>query len=206
MSLKSNSIFGRLANQLHNSDSLFFNSKLSAEAIHQACKAIKYSFRSRTYTPAVTIWMFIGQVLSVDHSCRDAIARLNVWRVAQGLPPCDSDTSAYCEARKRLPEELVLKLALDTGQDCAKAASSGWLWMNRAVKIVDGFTVTMPDTAENQQAYPQSTSQKPGVGFPIIRVVMIFSLAAGAVVNVALAANRRLCFNRWSERNVHRHA
>ena len=186
MSLKSNSIFGRLANQLHNSDSLFFNSKLSAEAIRQACKAIKYSFRSRIYTPAVTIWMFIGQVLSVDHSCRDAIARLNVWRVAQGLPPCDSDTSAYCEARKRLPEELVLKLALDTGQDCAKAASSGWLWMNRAVKIVDGFTVTMPDTAENQQAYPQSTSQKPGVGFPIIRAVMIFSLAVGAVVNVAL--------------------
>ena len=94
MSDKSSSIFGRLANEFTNSNTLFFNSQLSAKAIHKACHALGYSFRERIYTPAITMWMFIGQVLSHDHSCRDAISRLNVWRVANGKRPCDSDSSA----------------------------------------------------------------------------------------------------------------
>lgn len=80
MSVKSSSIFGRFANQFSISDTLFFKSKLSAEAIHEACYALGHSFRERIDTPAITMWMFIGQVLSHDHSCRDAISRLNVWR------------------------------------------------------------------------------------------------------------------------------
>jgi len=187
MSVQSNRIFGRLANQFSKSDSLFFHSKLSADAIHQACQSLGHSFRERVYTPAITTWMFIGQVLSHDHSCRDAVSRLNVWRVAHGKKPCDTDTAAYCEARQRLPEQLLLGLARSTGLDCANNAKSSWLWMDRVVKVVDGFTVTMPDTAENQKEYPQPKSQKPGVGFPIVRAVMIFSLAVGAVLEVALA-------------------
>jgi putative transposase len=187
MSDKSSSIFGRLANQFSNSNSLFFNSQLSAEAIHKACHALGHRFRERIYSPAITLWMFIGQVLSHDHSCRDAISRLNVWRVANGKRPCDTDTAAYCEARQRLPEQLVLELARNTGRDCASKASRSWLWMNRVVKVVDGFTTTMPDTAENQKEYPQPNSMKPGVGFPVIRSLMIFSLAVGAVLDIATA-------------------
>jgi len=187
MSTQSNNIFGRLANQFCNSDSLYFHSSLSKEVIYQACKSLGYRFRERVYTPAITMWMFIGQVLSHDHSCRDAISRLNVWRVAHGKKPCDTDTAAYCEARQRLPEQLVLDLARNTGRDCAKNAKSSWLWMDRMVKVVDGFTVTMPDTDENQKEYPQPKSQKVGVGFPVVRAVMIFSLAVGAVLEVALA-------------------
>ena len=93
MSVQSNRIFGRLANQFSKSDSLFFHSKLSAGAIHQACQSLGHSFRERVYTPAITTWMFIGQVLSHDHSCRDAVSRLNVWRVAHGKKPCDTDTA-----------------------------------------------------------------------------------------------------------------
>jgi putative transposase len=187
MSVKSSSIFSRLANQFRNSGSLFFSSHLTVEAIHQECRLLGHAFRERIYTPATTLWMFIGQVLSHDHSCRDAVSRLNVHRIANGQKPCDTDTSAYCEARQRLPEQLVLDLARTSGQDCQSQARLSWLWMDRVVKLVDGFTVTMPDTEENQREYPQSRSQKAGVGFPIIRAVMIFSLAVGAVLEVATA-------------------
>lgn len=104
MAGQSNSIFGTLANQFSNSDALFFDSKLSREAIHSACHALKYKFRERIYSPAITVRMFIGQVLSSGQSCRDAIARQNVWRAAGGMCPVSTDSASYVEARQRLPE------------------------------------------------------------------------------------------------------
>jgi len=186
MAVQSNSIFGTLANEFGNSDSLFFDSQLSKEAIHTACRALGHKFRERIYSPAVTVWMFIGQVLSSDQSCRDAISRLNVWRVARGLRPASTDSACYVEARQRLPEQLLLNLARTSGEECANQSPPTWLWKQRVVKIVDGSTLTMPDTVENQKEYPQSRSQKAGVGFPIMRVVMIFSLAVGAVREIAI--------------------
>lgn len=186
MAVQSNSIFGTLANQFSNSDSLFFDSQLSKETIHTACLAVKHKFRERIYSPAITVWMFIGQVLSSDQSCGDAIARLNVWRVARGKRPASTDSSSYVEARQRLPEQLLLDLARTSGEECAKQSRPNWLWKDRVVKTVDGSTLTMPDTVENQKEYPQSKSQKAGVGFPIMRVVMIFSLAVGAFREIAI--------------------
>ncbi len=186
MTIQSTSIFGSLANQFHSSDSLFFDSQLSKEAIHTACVSLGHKFRERVYSPAITVWMFIGQVLSSDQSCRDAIARLNVWRVARGMSPASPDSSSYVEARQRLPEQLLLELARSSGEECANQAKANWLWKDRVVKTVDGTMLTMPDTVENQKEYPQSKSQKPGVGFPIMRVVMIFSLAVGAVREIAI--------------------
>ena len=186
MSVQSNTIFGSLTNHFRDSDSLFFDSQLSRESIHKACCALGHKFRDRIYSPAITMWMFMGQVLSSDHSCRDAIARLNVWRVARGKKPAATDSTSYVEARQRLPEQLLLELARTNGADCARQARSNWLWKDRVVKTVDGSTVTMPDTMDNQREYPQSKSQKPGVGFPIMRVVMIFSLAVGTVLEIAI--------------------
>ena len=186
MAVQSNSIFGTLANQFRNSDSLFFDSQLCKESIHNACRELGHKFRDRIYSPAITVWMFIGQVLSADQSCRDAIARLNVWRVARGKCPASTDSTSYVEARQRLPEQLLLELARTSGQECANQAPANCLWKGRVVKTVDGLTLTMPDTVENQKEYPQSKSQKPGVGFPIMRIVMIFSLAVGAVREIAI--------------------
>lgn len=186
MSTQSNSIFGPLANPFARSNALFFDTRLSVEAIRQACQDCGHEFRERVYSPAFTIWMFIGQVLSADQSCRDAVSRLNVWRVAHGKKPVSADTTSYVKARQRLPEDVLLKLAQSSAQDCNAQAKSNWLWKDRVVKTVDGFTVTMPDTLENQHDYPQPSSQKPGVGFPIVRVVMIFSLAVGAALEIAL--------------------
>ena len=93
---------------------------------------------------------------------------------------------AYCQARKRLPEEFFSQIARQTGCQLDAKAKSGWLWKNRRVHIFDGATVSMPDTYENQQAYPQPPQQKPGLGFPLMRIAVIFSLACGSVLDVGM--------------------
>lgn len=132
------------------------------------------------------MWMFIGQTLSDDHSCDDAIRRYNVWRVAHDLKPCSINTTSYCKSRQAVPEELPLSLMRETAQETCDQANAKWLWKGRVVKLVDGTTVTMPDSAENQSEYPQPKSQKPGIGFPMARLVLIFSLAVGVALEVAI--------------------
>src|SRR6185312_15608690 len=123
------------------------------------------------FSPAITLWVFLAQVLSADHSCREAVAKLNFWRLARGHRPCSPATGSYCEARQRLPEPLFLELVRSTGKELSEKSDAAWQWLGRAVKVVDGATITMADTPENQQAYPQSRAQAPGVGFPIARIV-----------------------------------
>src|SRR3954451_10714690 len=61
----------------------------------------------RVFSPLVTLALFLGQVLSDDHSCRAVVARLLAWRAARGLPECSPDTGGYCKARRRLPDSLL---------------------------------------------------------------------------------------------------
>src|SRR4029077_5260788 len=103
-------------------------------------------------------------------------------RVAQGLPECSADTGAYCKARQRLPEAVLAGLTRRTGQQLLLDAPARWCWHGRDVKVVDGSTASMPDTPANQKAYPQMRSQKPGLGFPILRLLVFFSLAGGTVL------------------------
>ena len=125
-------------------------------------------------------------MLSPDGSCRAAVARLLAWLVAHGRPPCRPHTGPYCKARRRLPEPLLRRLARETGRRLHRGAPDGWLWQGRRVKVVDGTTLSMPDTPANQAAYPQSPSQQPGLGFPLARAVAVFSLACGAALDLAL--------------------
>lgn len=114
------------------------------------------------------------------------MARLAAWRVAQGRRPCSVDTGAYCTARSHLPEAACRQLVRRTGRESEAAAPAEWLWHGRRVRLVDGSTITMPDTAANQAAYPQAKTQRPGCGFPIARIVVVFSLAVGTVLEAAL--------------------
>jgi hypothetical protein len=132
------------------------------------------------------VWVFLSQCLSADHSCRDAVAGLAAWRVAQGLYACSADTGAYCTAREHLPETACLQLVRQTGKELEDQAPPKWLWHGRRVRVADGATFTMPDTAENQAEYPQQKNQKPGCGFPIARMLVVFSLAVGTVLEVAI--------------------
>jgi hypothetical protein len=130
--------------------------------------------------------VFLGQVLSADHSCRAAVARLIAHRLARGQTPCSARAGAYCQARKRLPESFFSDLARGTGQALDAGADKRWLWKGRRVYVYDGSSVTMPDTPANQAAYPQPVAQKPGLGFPLARIAAVFSLACGAVVELGI--------------------
>jgi putative transposase len=165
---------------------LYFAALLPQDRILKAFGAARAAWQGWIYTPAVTVWVFLSQCLSPDHSCRDAVARLIAWRLTQGLRPCSADTGAYCTARGDLPEEALHGLVRDTGRQVEDESPQAWLWHGRKVRVVDGSTVTVPDTPENQAAYPQMKSQKPGCGFPIARILAIFSLSTGTVLEAAI--------------------
>jgi hypothetical protein len=159
---------------------------LPTDVVMQAVEEEVGEHRQRVFPPLVTLTTFIGQVLDPDHSCREAVAQVVAERVAAGEEPCSSATGAYCKARQRLPEELPLRLLRETGQALEAQAESHWQWQGRAVKLVDGTTVSMPDTAANQEAYPQPSGQAPGLGFPQARLVGLIGLSTGAVEQIAL--------------------
>ena len=161
---------------------------LSKAVLVQALEAIDSCWKQRIYSPVVTLWVFLGQVLSADHSCRSAVTRLIADRVANGLSRCSSATGAYCQARKRLPEKFFSIMACGTGKALESKIDSGWLWKGRHVYMFDGTTVSMPDTLQNQKEYPQIYNQKPGVGFPLARMGVVISLACGAVLDLRICA------------------
>jgi putative transposase len=171
--------------QLRTQRGLPFAEHLPASLIHSLGHQFGIVFRKRIFTPAVTLWTFLSQVLDHDHSCRQAVARLLAYRTAHGLSRCSADTGAYCKARARLPEELLAELTRHTGRQLAQQAPARWLWHGRPVKIVDGTGLSMPDTAKNAKAFPKSKRFRPGMGFPVMRLVVVFSLAVGTVLEAA---------------------
>jgi hypothetical protein len=163
-----------------------FSNVLSEGGIAQALTAIDVRWVDRIYSPLVTLWVFLGQVLSADHSCRAAVARLIAHRLSRGERSCSAETGAYCQARKRLPEEFFSNVARQTGRALETGVDRQWLWKRRRVYAFDGSTVSMPDTRENQRAYPQPDTQKPGLGFPLARIAAVFSLSCGAVLDLGI--------------------
>src|SRR5436305_7149266 len=118
-----------------------FTDVLTEQAITQALASVT-GWLDRIFSPLVTLWVFLGQVLSADHSCRAAVARLIAHRLARGQRPCSGETGAYCQARKRLPERFFSTSACLVGRDLDAKAKQDWLWKGRRVYLVDGTTVT----------------------------------------------------------------
>ncbi|MFO0938364.1 MAG: IS4 family transposase [Gemmataceae bacterium] len=175
-----------LRQQFLQGGSLPFTDVLTDEVITSALATVG-GWLDRIFSPLVTLWVFLGQVLSADHSCRAAVARLNAHRVARGQAPCSARTGAYSRARRRLPEAFFSAAACSVGRGLDARSVREWLWKGRRVYLFDGTTVTMPNTPANQAAYPQVYNQRPGVGFPIARVGALISLACGAVVNLGFS-------------------
>jgi hypothetical protein len=163
-----------------------FSNVLSEDLIARALSAIEVFWMDRIYSPLVTLWVFLGQVLSADPSCRAAVARLIAHRISRGQSPCSAETGAYCQARKRLPEKFFSDAARQTGRVLETNMDPRWLWKGRRVYVYDGSSVSMPDTPANQHDYPQPDTQKPGLGFPLARIAAVFSLACGAVLDVGI--------------------
>jgi Transposase DDE domain len=169
---------------------LLFRSVLSAEQLVRVVTQEVGKTCDRIYTPLVTLCTFLAQVLSEDHSCRAAVAQLLAWRTARGLSPCSADTGAYCKARQRLPESILPRLVRDTADGLQQGVPDAWLFHGRPVTLVDGSTLSMPDTPENQAEYPQHGNQEPGCGFPIARIVVLIALATGAVLDAAVGPRK----------------
>jgi Transposase DDE domain len=159
---------------------------LPETTVQQVLKEEGANWKHVFYTPWLTFWAFFWQVLGPDHSCRAAVKRIAAWLRRRGQKLDDEDTSPYCKARARLPEGVPFRLMRSLGRKLHEAAPAEWTWCGRRVKVVDGTTVSMPDTPANQAEYPQSRSQKPGLGFPLARVVVVFCLATGAVLEAAI--------------------
>lgn len=174
-----------LRHQFLQDGDLPFTNVLTEEVVAQALTTVT-GWLDRIFSPLVTLWVFLGQVLHADQSCRAAVARLIAHRLAQGQSPCSAETGAYCQARKRLPEAFFADVARQTGCALEAHVDPHWLWKGRHVYLFDGTTVTMPDTEANQGAYPQVSNQRPGVGFPIARLGALISLACGAIVNLGV--------------------
>jgi Transposase DDE domain len=141
--------------------------------------------RERIYGPLQTLMLFIEQVLGADRSCQDAVARGVSQRVAAGHSPCSLNNGPYCKARARLALNLIERLGREVGERLRAGQPEVWRWRGREVKLIDGTTVSMPDTPANQSEFPQSATQKPGLGFPLARLVAIISLSCGAVLEWA---------------------
>jgi hypothetical protein len=166
-----------------------FQDVLTAEHIDGVAREEGVDFGAapgNIYSVAVTLWAFLAQVLSKDKACVAAVGRILVLRIVLDLPPCAAETSAYCKARAKLPEHFLQRLTFDVGQQVERAAPASWRWKGRHVYLADGSTVTMPDTPSNQQAYPQPRTQKPGLGFPIARLVVLLALATAALTGAAI--------------------
>jgi Transposase DDE domain len=168
------------------SDTYAFFNLLTGPQLFDQVEELLPEHRERLFPPTETLSMFLAQVLSPDGSCQQAVNEAVINRIIGGLPRCSSQTSAYCQARTRLPAEMISALTRQLGKTITEGAPGAWHWKNRPVRLVDGATVTMEDTKENQAAYPQPGSQKPGLGFPMCRMVALICLGSGAVLNAAL--------------------
>jgi putative transposase len=172
-------------------EGLPFSDVLTENEIQQAFKAENACFaqgEDDVYTPVIALWAFLSQVLNPGRlrSCAATVARVAVLCVTLRRKPPSPDTGAYCRARAKLPEAVLRRLVYGVAEQLESRVPADWLWHGRHVFTGDGTALTAPDTEENQRAWPQSRAQKPGLGFPLLRMVVLFSLATAAVSGVAV--------------------
>ena len=144
--------------------------------------------RERVFTPQVTFWAFVAQILSPGSSCREIVRRVEVWwqQTTGERGSLSGSTSAYCQARARLDPEALELVNGQLGWNLERNVLAEERWLGgRPVKIVDGTGLSMPDTAANQALWPQPTSQQPGCGFPVMKLVGLFSLSSGTLLETA---------------------
>ncbi len=143
-------------------------------------------YRSRYFTPMVTMNLFLRQVLGGDRSCQHVVSQSSLNYSLLLRSTHSSNTAAYCKARQRLPLELIKSITINAGQWLNKNSHDNWKWLGRTIKLIDATTVSMPDTKENQRQYPQVSGQKEGIGFPLARISAIISLDCGVVLDAEI--------------------
>jgi hypothetical protein len=140
--------------------------------------------RDRIYTQQRTFWSFLYQGLNPHTACREAVRQIQALFELHDGPTISPEDGAYCRARQRLPQGALDKALVGSAQAADRQLTPGGWLQGRSVKVVDGTTVCLPDTTANQKAYPQLDTLEPGCGFPLMRLVVLFSLLSGAILAV----------------------
>jgi hypothetical protein len=179
----------RIARNARSGTSLQFFNMLTGPELIQITEAHLPVHRERLYPPTVTLSMFLHQSLAADGSCQQALDTWAASQAAEGLSPHSVRTGAYCRARRRLPLSMVQALVRHSAEQLAHRAPHSWGWRGRSVKLLDGTGISMPDTPENQRAFPQPPTQAAGVGFPLARLCALVDLSSGALLDAAVAAH-----------------
>lgn len=179
----------RIARRARSGTSLQFFNLLTGPELIRITEAHLPEHRERLYPPTVTLSMFLHQTLAADGSCQQALDTWAASQAAEGLCPHSVRTGAYCRARGRLPLSMVQALTRHSAEQLAQRAPQGWGWRGRSVKLLDGTGVSMPDTPENQRAFPQPPTQAAGVGFPLARLCALVDLSSGALLDAVVAAH-----------------
>jgi len=170
-------------------EGLPFAQVLSAEAIERAFAENGALFGQQDiFSTQIVLWAFLAQALrdGKGAACAEAVADIATYMVQTGGRVPSGDTGDYCRARAKLDLPALQRLVSQTARQLDRGAEDDWLWHGLHAKLVDGFTFTMPDTPENQEAFPQLDSQTPGVGFPIARACVVLSLATAGIHNLAI--------------------
>jgi Transposase DDE domain len=177
-----------LKQQFNESIGLPWQTILPSSRIESILKEENVKYRNSVYTPVVTLWALMGQALDPDKSLRNAVKRVMTWVGASGGECPSSDTGAYSKARQRFNENVLQRLIPETAESLEQTVPQDQQWCGRRVRVQDGTTVLMSDTQANQGEYPQHGNQKVGCGFPIAKLVVVFSLWTGAVVAACIAS------------------
>ena len=166
-----------------------FAEVLSAKDIQRAFAQRDALFATdAVFSTPIVLWAFLAQVLrdGKGTACAAAVADIATYTLQIGGRVPSGDTGDYCRARAKLDPATLRTLVRQTAGELDHQARREWLWHGRHAKLVDGFTFTMPDTPENQDAFPQQTNQAPGIGLPIARACVVLSLATAALHDLAV--------------------
>lgn len=139
--------------------------------------------RKRIFTTWRTFWLFLYQTFALDCSCRSIVLHVNTFFFINEKRLPSLNTAAYCKARKRFPLSILMDIFHTLEKHSRQEFPDFGSWFGRRVLVVDGTTINMPDTKENQRVYPQTKAQKPGCGFPLVKIAALFSLSTGCLMN-----------------------
>lgn len=176
----------RVAHYSRSCDSYSYFNLLTSDTLFEHVESLLPTHRERQYPPTETLSLFLAQAMNSDRSCQNIVNQTAVERIIGGLPQVSTHTGGYCRARKRLPKQMVESLTVQLGALIDESSPTEWRWRDRRVCLIDGTTVSMPDTPDNQLRFPKHRGQKEGLGFPICRIVGVTSLSTGALLNAAI--------------------
>ena len=176
-------------NKLHhfakNTDAAHFLDVLSNKELENTIENHTPEHRNRVYPPLKTLSMFIAQALNEDRSCSKAVTDM-IIQSHEHKSNISPNTGGYCLARQKLPLPLLTELTTEIGELVNEKIPSNWRWNGHRVCLVDGSSLTMPDTEKSQIVFPQQGAQKPGLGFPISRFLVVTCLVTGVILNAAI--------------------